>query len=436
MKAILKFSAFGVSAIVSIWAGSEASRFFQKTYPKEEIQLPHSCVYKTIMGEESSINTDIYKTPENVENSLKKGLSWIVEAQQNNGGWGAGLHSRQDVINPHAVKTDPATTAMVLMALLRNGHTFSQGRYKENAQKALEYLLNAVETAPADSYNITSETGTQIQIKLGQNIDVVLTAQCLANSLDYLPNNKKLQERTQKALNICTKKIQMAQNTDGSIRGAGWAGVLQSSFATNALESAQKKGIKVDDEALRKARDYQKKNYNAQTGEINTEMGAGIVLYSVSGSTRSAAKEAREVEDKLSKARKDGKISQNAPVTEENLEKAGFSRSEAQRYANAYQTYQKAKEVAQDDKVMVGFGNNGGEEFLSYLQTGESLIIAKDNAWKKWYNNISGKLIKIQEENGSWRGHHCITSPVFCTATCLLILSIENDLQKLEDLGK
>jgi hypothetical protein len=165
-------------------------------------------------------------------------------------------------------------------------------------------------------------------------------------------------------------------------------------------------------------------------------MGAGIVLYSVSGSTRSAAKEAREAEDKLAKARKEGKISQNAPATEENLEKAGFSRSEAQRYANAYQTYQKAKEVAQDDKVMVGFGNNGGEEFLSYLQTGESLIIAKDNAWKKWYNNISGKLIKIQEENGSWRGHHCITSPVFCTATCLLILSVENDLQKLEDLGK
>lgn len=435
MKAFLKFSAFGIGAIISAWTGAETSRLFKKTYP-EEIQHSRGCVYKTIMGEESSVDTDIYKTPANVQNSLKKGLSWIVEAQQNNGGWGAGLHSRQDVMNPHAVKTDPATTAMVLMALLRNGHTFSQGKYKENAQKALEYLLSAVETAPANSYNITTETGTQIQTKLGQNIDVVLTAQSLSNALDYLQNDKKLQERTQKALHICTQKIQMAQNSDGSIRGAGWAGVLQSSFATNALESAQKKGIKIDDEALRKARDYQKKNYNAQTGEINTEMGAGIVLYSVSGSTRSAAKEAREAEDKLTKARKEGKISQNAPATEENLEKAGFSRSEAQRYANAYQTYQKAKEVAQDDKVMVGFGNNGGEEFLSYLQTGESLIIAKDNAWKKWYNNISGKLIKIQEENGSWRGHHCITSPVFCTATCLLILSVENDLQKLEDLGK
>lgn len=434
MKAILKFSAFGVAALASVWAGIETNRILT-TY-SDENHHSQGCVYRTIMGEESSAGEAIYKTPESVKSSLKRGLTWIVQAQQNNGGWGAGLHSRQDVVNPHAVRTDPATTAMVLMALLRNGHTFSQGEYKENAKKALEYLLNAVENASPQSYNITTETGTQIQTKLGQNIDVVLTAQCLANSLDYLQNDKKLQERTQKALQVCTQKIQMAQNTDGSIRGAGWAGVLQSSFATNALETAQKKGIKVDDEALRKARDYQKKNYNAQTGEVNTDMGAGIVLYSVSGSTRSAAKEAREAEDKLTKARKEGKISQNAPATEENLEKAGFSRSEAKRYANAYQTYQKAKEVAQDDNVMVGFGNNGGEEFLSYLQTGESLIIAKDNTWKKWYNNISGRLVKIQEENGSWRGHHCITSPVFCTATCLLILSIENDLQKLEDLGK
>ncbi|MFN3315457.1 MAG: hypothetical protein ACK40K_01510, partial [Raineya sp.] len=110
--------------------------------------------------------------------------------------------------------------------------------------------------------------------------------------------------------------------------------------------------------------------------------------------------------------------------------------AEAERYSNAYQVYNTGKAKAQEDKVMQGFGNNGGEEFLSYLQTGESLIIGKDKEWKKWYNNVSGRLLAIQENNGSWRGHHCITSPVFCTATCLLILSVENDMQKLEELGK
>jgi hypothetical protein len=82
--------------------------------------------------------------------------------------------------------------------------------------------------------------------------------------------------------------------------------------------------------------------------------------------------------------------------------------------------------------VLNGFGNNGGEEFLSFLQTGESMIVSKDNDWKKWYDNIGGKLIKIQNDNGSWNGHHCITSPAFCTATCLLVLSIENDIDALQ----
>src|SRR5258705_332005 len=51
------------------------------------------------------------------------------------------------------------------------------------------------------------------------------------------------------------------------------------------------------------------------------------------------------------------------------------------------------------------------------------------NYWRKWYYMMSGKLVNIQNGDGSWNGHHCITSPVFCTATCLLILSIHNDMQ-------
>ena len=86
--------------------------------------------------------------------------------------------------------------------------------------------------------------------------------------------------------------------------------------------------------------------------------------------------------------------------------------------------------------VMQGFGNNGGEEFLSYLQTGEGMIMGKDKEWKKWYDNMNGRLLKIQNQDGSWNGHHCITSPVFCTATCLLILSVNNDIEQLVAMGK
>ena len=106
------------------------------------------------------------------------------------------------------------------------------------------------------------------------------------------------------------------------------------------------------------------------------------------------------------------------------------------KYSTAYEVYNSAKVQAQRDDVMDGFGSNGGEEFLSYLQTGESMVIGKDNSWQQWYDNISGRMLKIQNNDGSWNGHHCITSPVFCTATSLLILSINNDIEKLIEIGK
>jgi hypothetical protein len=164
-------------------------------------------------------------------------------------------------------------------------------------------------------------------------------------------------------------------------------------------------------------------------------MGAGVVLYSVSGSSRASAKEARRVREEMEKAKHDGRLPASAPVTAENLEKIGFQPSESRGFVTSYEVYESAKVQAQRDEVMDGFGSNGGEEFLSYLQTGEGMVISKDTQWTKWYDNISGRLLKIQNEDGSWNGHHCITSPVFCTATCLLILSVNNDVDRLAKLG-
>lgn len=398
--------------------------------------IPKGCVFRTVMGEESSDSSAVYKTPYAVFTSVDRGLGWISKAQNDNGGWGAGSHARQDVMDPHAVQSDPATTGMVAMALLRSGNTLTKGEYSSQLKNALNYLLKATEGSPASSYNITDQTGTQIQTKLGANIDVVLASQFFSNMLDYLDHDATLKARVKKNLNTCVAKIQRAQDKDGSMAGAGWAGVLQSSFANNALESAQAQGAAVDEGALEKSREYQKGNVDAKTGEVKTDRGAGIVLYSVSSSSRASAKEARKVQEEMNKAIRDGKLAQNAPASVENLQKIGFDKDDALKYSTAYEVYQSSKTQAQREDVMDGFGNNGGEEFLSYLQTGESMIIGKDNEWKSWYNNMSGRILKIQNDDGSWSGHHCITSPVFCTATCLLILAVNNDVDKLTEIGR
>lgn len=420
-----------VPALIAVLSAKPLSENKTVNHTAKPKDISKGCVFRTFFGEDPYEPFYILKTPEKVEASVNDALAWISKAQNTDGGWGAGLHSAQHVMDPHAVKSDPASTSMVAMALLRAGNTLTSGKYSPNLVRATEYLLKQVENSEEGALNITMLTGTQIQSKLGKNMDVVMTSQYLTNLLDYLIANPNMTSRVKKAVSKCVSMIQNGQNPNGSQQGAGWAGVLQSSFAAIALESAKDKGVPVDEKKLDKARDYQKKNFDDKNNTARTEDAAGILLYSVSGSARSSAKEARLAEEALKRAKREGKVAASEPVNVDNLRKAGLSENKAIQYSTAYNVNAAAKKTAQRQDVMNGFGSNGGEEFLSFLQTGESLIISKDNDWKKWYDDMTTRLMQIQNPNGSWNGHHCITSPVFCTATCLLILTINNDAEKL-----
>ncbi|GER57987.1 hypothetical protein ULMA_00950 [Patiriisocius marinus] len=390
------------------------------------------CVFMTVMGEQSSENFSMYKNNENLQLAVRDGLSWLSKAQSSNGGYGAGNHSAQHIMDPHAVVSDPATTAMVAAAFLRSGTTLKKGVYRDHLKNAIEYLLNEVERNQNNEF-IAEARNTQIQRKLGDNIDVVLTTQFLSSLLDR--DLKGLdKKRVKRALNMCVDKVQRSTDQEGKQRGAGWAGVLQSGLANSALEAAQSVGGAVNSDVLQTMRDYQKSNYS-DDGNVNTADGAGVMLYSVSGSVRATAKDARKAKKMIKEANQSGAINDEV-VTVENLKKAGMTETEAIEYNTSYNVYQSAKQTAQREDVVSGFGNNGGEEFLSFLQTGESLAVNDDNDWRKWYDDMSGRILKIQNQDGSWNGHHCITSPVFCTATSLLLLTIENDINYLKEMGE
>jgi len=388
------------------------------------------CVFMTTFEGKGLNKGNTVNLPARVVNSMDVGMDWLIDAQNGDGGWGAGSHNRQEIRDPHAVKSDPATTAMVAMAIRRNGSTLNNGNHAGELREATMYLLNAVESSNENDLNITNLKGTQPQTKLGQNIDVVLTSQFLGNLLQDVDCDQQLRRRIKSAMAKCVDKISRGQSSNGSQQGSGWAGVLQSSFATSALETAKDAGVAVDDIVLDRSRDFQKNNMNIETNEVVTESAAGVMLYSVSGSTRASAKETAEAKNILAKAKREGKIA-SSEVNVDNLRKAGVSEELAMKYNTAYQVNKAAKNIAQKDDVLSGFGNNGGEEFMSYLQTGEGLIMSHDNDWKTWYDKTSARLVGIQNNDGSWSGHHCITSPVFCTATCLLILSVNNDIERL-----
>ncbi len=138
LKPVL-FSLLAVSTIILLAFTFNKERKASVIKPLRPI--PKGCVFMTVMGEEKSDSFFIYKTPEKVRQTVNQGLQWIIKAQNNNGGWGAGSHNRQDIIDPHAVNADPATTSMVAMAILRSGSSFTSGEYSSELRMALIYLL-------------------------------------------------------------------------------------------------------------------------------------------------------------------------------------------------------------------------------------------------------------------------------------------------------
>jgi hypothetical protein len=434
-KWLLPLVIFGISAITILASSSKTKQLdsSKKTVKCCSNPIPnHVCVMKTILGIDSSEDgkrVSTFITSPMVDSAVKKGIEWIAAAQARDGGWGSGSHAAQNISDPHAVNTDPASTSLVAMSLLRNDNSLEKGNYAEALRKGTEYLLRAVENCPANQLAITTLTNTQPQVKLGRNIDVILTAQFFTNLLRYEIKDEPLKKRIEKALDKCIDKIQKTQSNNGAWQDGGWAPVLQSALANNALESADDIGRNVDSNKLRRSREYQKLNFNADTKSAVTGDAAGVLLYSISSTARASAKDAQKAEVVINKAKKDGKLDKNAKVSEENLVVAGLSISESKNFSTAYKVNEAAKGEALKADVMEGFGNNGGEEFLSFLMTGESMLMQGGDSWKKWYDMMSGKLVNIQNKDGSWNGHHCITSPVFCTATCLLILSIHNDMQ-------
>jgi hypothetical protein len=182
---------------------------------------------------------------------------------------------------------------------------------------------------------------------------------------------------------------------------------------------------------LTRARGYQKQQVTpTAAGSIaaRTEASAGVELYAYGGALRGNASDARGAAAAVEEGVKSGRLAAGAAPTAENLKSAGLDDVKAERFAQAAaQNQAQVTRLADDENLLAGFGNNGGEEYLSYLLTSESLVIAVADKFNEWNDKMHGRLQKIQNSDGSWSGHHCITSPVFCTAAVVQCLTTDRD---------
>jgi hypothetical protein len=78
-----------------------------------------------------------------------------------------------------------------------------------------------------------------------------------------------------------------------------------------------------------------------------------------------------------------------------------------------------------DEKFVNGFGSVGGEEFFSYLNVSDGLRRTGGEEWNKWRNDITARILKLQNQDGTWSGSHCITGRVAVTSAAILNLTVK-----------
>ncbi|HEV8378362.1 MAG TPA: prenyltransferase/squalene oxidase repeat-containing protein [Tepidisphaeraceae bacterium] len=389
-----------------------------------------------------------------LSDQVKKGLKWLVQTQLENGAWGQGEESAQMGTGDSKLKVLPnvADTCMAVMAFVRSGNTPADGEYKLNVNRAVGFLCAQVEESDNKSLFITTLRGTRTQGKLGQYIDTFLAAQVLAEVKNQMPDESG-NKRVNDALGKVIKKIEANQKEDGRWVNDGWAPTLAQAACAKALNTASVNGAKVNEQVLERAERYAQADFavsqKAGAGAVATSgvdsSGAGVGGAVLSGRAGALAGEPRgdagvalysssaqlatiQASAKSNEAKRDyyQKIA-DASTTQPEARKAAIAQLD--RFKENEAILGKAQDaiVARlDDKQFVaGFGSNGGEEFLSHLNIGESLFHKGGADWEKWDKSMSSNLNNIQNADGSWSGHHCITGRTFCTAAALNVLTID-----------
>jgi hypothetical protein len=315
-----------------------------------------------------------------VDSAIKKGAQWIASVQGHDGGWGQDGGETSYVRQNERLETngnDVANTAVAALALRRAGN-----QYQPNVERALAYILREVENSPAGGLRITDHNGTQIQRKLGPYIDTFLTSMLLSEVDGQMPKAAE-NARVRKALEKCVAKIQANQQHDGSWNvGGGWAPILGTSIASRSLYEAQKKGVQVDAAAMMLAN-----NYTKQATPAGTAASAGVALY------------------------------QSAQALEQ------LSRTPKDRAANAPEIAAITSQL-KNAKFVNGYGSIGGEEFFSYLNVSDGLRRTGGEQWNQWHTDITARILKLQNQDGTWAGSHCITGRVAVTSAAILNLAV------------
>lgn len=351
---------------------------------------------------------------------VNKGLEWLVAHQLPSGGWGQGDESAQ---MGHAMDNmrdvaNVADTAMAVLALMRSGSTPAQGAHSTAVRRGIEFILSEIEASDEQSLMVTKITGTRVQGKIGTYVDTFTSLIVLTEAKGTMATRKE-NDRLQAALSKVLRKIERNQQQDGTWDNQGWAPVLTQSMAAKGLNRAAQAGENVDGDALRKVEAQARGQYDPASGSFGATGSAGVGLYAGAANVATQRDSVTTRKSKEDKVRRE--LAQASTPAERSAAQAKLADNQQAEQA-ALAAEQSLLARLDDPAFIQGFGNNGGEEFLSYMLVSEAMVAKGGEDWSSWDAKITNLVNKVQNGDGSWTGHHCITGRTFCTAAALLVL--------------
>ncbi|HEV3122924.1 MAG TPA: hypothetical protein VGY53_13510, partial [Isosphaeraceae bacterium] len=384
--------------------------------------------------------------PKPLSANVQRGLGWLAEHQLQSGGWGQGDEAAgMRGSSGDALRDQPnvADTCVAALALIRSGSSPTAGPYKDAVARAVRFVVTQVEGSDSQSLSVSTVQGTRVQAKLGPNIDTFLASMLLAEVKGKMPAGEI--KRVNLALDRVLEKIKRHQKDDGTFEGQGWAPILAQAMCGKGLNRARQAGAQVSGLVLARAENSARMGF-AQSASPSSPVLGGEAS---GGSAGSGAARARAMSrpapasaagvnlyfDAANLGVLQDSVNTNRAQLPELRDKAAHAkdikeRDEAKRELSRIQVAEKANTEAQvtviarlgDKQFTDGFGSNGGEEFLSYMNISESLVVKGGPEWKQWDDGITKNLNHVQNDDGSWSGHHCITGRTFCTSSALLVL--------------
>jgi hypothetical protein len=326
--------------------------------------------------------------------AVQKGLEWLAKTQHKDGHWEA-----------FGGQFPVAMTGISGMALLMEGSTIREGKYKDNIRRAVDWLMtHSHPNGMIGNPNMPGEAGRYMY---GHGFGTLFLS-CVVGEEDEGDRRRRLVEILERAC-----KFSAAAQTD---RG-GW-GYVSAREGNNfdegsvtitqvqALRAARNAGIAVPQEAIKMAQKYLADSTNSQGGVVYS-LGAGHA-----GGGGRPALTAAAISCGF------GFGDYNSPLVKkwfkfckENLHGlGGGTRQGFEEYSNYY--YAQAVYVLGDDGYARLFPNSKPSERITW------------SGYKK--ENIEG-IIHAQSADGSWTGSGGIMVDAhFTTPAYLTILQLDN----------